>query len=55
MLPEQRTTAGMRSARWPVNDDRDTKPELKLKVRLEGSIPINGILSIWYPLWDMPL
>ena len=39
----------------PDGEQRDNELELNLKRELEGSIPVEGILSIWYPLWGMPI
>lgn len=39
----------------PVSDDRDNELELSLKRQLKETMPLENVLSQWYPLWGMPL
>ncbi|WP_424357604.1 PspA-associated protein PspAB [Methanocella sp. MCL-LM] len=39
----------------PVGEDRDNEQEINLKRELEDNIPIEKVLSQWYPLWGLPL
>ena len=39
----------------PEAEDRDNELEIGLKRQLEESMPVEIVLSQWYPLWGMPL
>lgn len=38
----------------PVDKERDVALELRLKALTAESLPVEGSVTLWFPLWDMP-
>lgn len=37
------------------NNSRDTEKEMKIMSAIEDELPFERDMSLWYPLWDLPL